>query len=111
MTPLKQWLTKKVYDDTYYRTAYDVSKGIGGTPSSFSTLDTKTVDRVLNAKFQGKNFSERIWGNTDILAKQLKEKLAVAIATGQSLDKTSRDIRERFWRVQILCWPTNPYRV
>lgn len=87
---------KKVYDDTYYRTAYDVSKGIGGTPSSFSTLDTKTVDRVLNVKFQGKNFSERIWGNTDILAKQLKEKLAVAIATGQSLDKTSRDIRERF---------------
>lgn len=87
---------KKVYDDTYYRTAYDVSKGIGGTPSSFSTLDTKTVNRVLNAKFQGKNFSERIWGNTDILAKQLKEKLAVAIATGQSLDKTSRDIRERF---------------
>lgn len=87
---------KKVYDDTYHRTAYDVSKGIGGTPSSFSILDTKTVDRVLNAKFQGKNFSERIWGNTDILAKQLKEKLAVAIATGQSLDKTSRDIRERF---------------
>lgn len=87
---------KKVYDDTYCRTAYDVSKGIGGTPSSFSTLDTKTVNRVLNAKFQGKNFSERIWGNTDILAKQLKEKLAVAIATGQSLDKTSRDIRERF---------------
>lgn len=87
---------KKVYEDAYYKTVYDVSKGIGGTPSSFSTLDTKTVDRVLNAKFQGKNFSERIWGNTDILAKQLKEKLAVAIATGQSLDKTSRDIRERF---------------
>lgn len=87
---------KKVYEDAYYKTAYDISKGMGGTPSSFSTLDTKTVDRVLNAKFQGKNFSERIWGNTDILAKQLKEKLAVAIATGQSPDKTSRDIRERF---------------
>ena len=87
---------KKVYEDTYYKTAYDISKGIGGTPSSFSTLDTRTVNRVLSAKFQGKNFSERIWGNTDILAKQLKEKLAVAIATGQSLDKTSRDIRERF---------------
>ena len=87
---------KKVYEDAYYKTAYDVSRGIGGTPSSFSVLDTKSVDRVLNAKFQGKNFSERIWGNTDILAKQLKEKLAVAIATGQSLEKTSRDIRERF---------------
>lgn len=87
---------RKVYENAYYKTAYDISKGIGGTPSSFSALDTRTVDRVLNAKFQGKNFSERIWGNTDILAKQLKEKLAVAIATGQSLDKTSRDIRERF---------------
>ena len=87
---------RKVYENAYYKTAYDISKGIGGTPSSFSTLDTRTVDKVLSTKFQGKNFSERIWGNTDILAKQLKEKLAVAIAAGQSLEKTSRDIRERF---------------
>ncbi|MDO4271552.1 MAG: minor capsid protein [Candidatus Saccharibacteria bacterium] len=86
----------KVIDNAFYKTAYDISKGIGGTPSTFSTLNTRTINNILSSKFEGKNFSKRIWGNTDILAKQLQEKLAVAIATGQPIEKTSREFRERF---------------
>ena len=86
---------RQVYEDSYYRSVYDVSRGIGSTPS-FTMLDKQTIDRVLETKFDGKNYSERIWGNSDILANQLKDKLAQAIATGQSIQKTSRDFRERF---------------
>lgn len=86
----------KVIDNAFYKTAYDVSKGIGGTPSTFSMLNTRTINNILSSKFEGKNFSKRIWGNTDILAKQLQEKLAIAIATGQPIEKTSREFRERF---------------
>ena len=86
---------RQVYEDSYYRSVYDVSRGIGSTPS-FSMLDKQTIDRVLETEFDGKNYSERIWGNSDILANQLKDKLAVAIATGQSIQKTARDFRERF---------------
>ncbi len=85
----------KVYEDSYYRSVYDVSRGIGATPS-FTTLDKQTINQVLGTKFDGKNYSERVWGNSDILANQLKDKLAQAIANGQSIQKTARDFRERF---------------
>lgn len=82
-------------NDAYYRTIFDTAKGIGATPA-FSTLQTNRVEKILAAKFEGKNYSERIWGNTDILAEQLQEKLAKAIASGQSQEKTVREIQERF---------------
>lgn len=86
---------RKVYNDSYYHSAFDASKGLGVTPA-FATLDRKTVDRILETKFSGKNYSKRIWTNSDVLANQLQDKLAVAIANGQSIYKTARDIRERF---------------
>ena len=87
--------SRKVYEDSYYRSVYDVSRGIGSTPG-FSILDTRTVSQVLDTKFEGKNYSQRIWGNSDILADQLKQKLGQAIANGQAIQKTARDFRERF---------------
>ena len=86
---------RKIYEDSYYKSAYDISRGIGETPS-FATLDTKTINRILETKFDGMNYSDRVWGNSDILANQLKSKLAEAIANGQSIQKTARDFRERF---------------
>lgn len=86
---------RKIYEDSYYKSAYDISRGIGETPS-FATLDTNTINRILETKFDGMNYSDRVWGNSDILANQLKSKLAEAIASGQSIQKTARDFRERF---------------
>lgn len=88
-------LYDKVFRNTYYRTGYDTSKGLGET-LAFGTLDDKTVDKVLETKFYGRNYSERIWGNSDKLAGQLQSIISQAIATGQSPEKTARLIRERF---------------
>lgn len=87
---------REVYTDSYYRAGYDVAKGIGSTPSSFSTLDQRTVDKVMNARFEGRNFSTRVWKNSDILASKLKSELAAAIATGQSIQKTAANFRNDF---------------
>lgn len=87
---------RNIYVDSYYRAGFDVAKGIGSTPSTFSTLDTPTIDKVMNARFEGRNFSSRIWRNSDILAKDLKEELAAAIANGQSVYKTASQFRHRF---------------
>ncbi|MDO4979160.1 MAG: minor capsid protein [Candidatus Saccharibacteria bacterium] len=95
-TQLETEAHSKVYENDYYHSGYDVSRGIGSTPTSFSMLDKQTVDKVLDSKFQGKNYSERIWANTDILAQSLQNKLASAIASGQSVQKTAREFRERF---------------
>lgn len=86
---------KETIDYGYHRTIYDVSKGIGSTPE-FSQLNTKTIDQILNTKFNGQNYSERIWGNSDILAGSLQSRLAQAIATGQAPAKTIREIQDRF---------------
>ena len=50
-------LYDKVFRNTYYRTGYDTSKGLGET-LAFGTLDDKTVDKVLETKFYGRNYSE-----------------------------------------------------
>lgn len=87
---------REVYTDSYYRAGYDVARGIGSTPSGFSTLDQRTVDKVMNARFEGRNFSTRVWKNSDILANKLKGELATAIATGQSIQKTAANFRNDF---------------
>ena len=87
---------RKTFEENYYRVGYDVSKGIGSTPISFSALDKQTINEVLNTSFECRNYNERIWRNTDILANQLRDKLTVAIATGQGVEKTAREFRERF---------------
>lgn len=79
----------------FNRSVYDVAQGMGATPA-FNKLNTQTVNAIINSKLEGKNFSERIWKNTDILASTLQEKLATATATGESIEKTVREIRDRF---------------
>ncbi len=93
---VEERMNRKIFSESYYKSGYDISRGIGSTPVSFTTLDRQTIEQVINAKFNGMNYSERIWRNTDILANQLKERLVVAVATGQGIEKTSREFRERF---------------
>lgn len=86
---------RNTYENNYYKTIYDTSKGVNEN-IAFSTLDQNTVNKVLNTKFLGENYSQRIWHNTDILANNLQTILTQAIATGQSQDKTVRQILERY---------------
>ncbi|MDL2235445.1 minor capsid protein [Christensenellaceae bacterium OttesenSCG-928-L17] len=82
-------------DYGYYRTIFDVSKGIGTTPA-FSQMNSRTLNRILNTRFEGKNYSSRIWDNTDLLASRLQTKLAAAIGSGQSPAKTIREFQQEF---------------
>nr|DAS45059.1 MAG TPA: minor capsid protein [Caudoviricetes sp.] len=81
--------------NAYYKTIYDTGVGLKINPA-FSKLDNRAVNQVLNTKFLGGNYSDRIWKNTDKLADTLKEVIGSAIARGESYSKTARGIRERF---------------
>lgn len=85
----------EIYQEEYYHNAYGVAHGTNTTPS-FSILDQGTVDQVLNTKFYGENYSERIWNNTNVFANELQQLLTSAIASGQGPQKTIRQLRERF---------------
>ena len=84
-----------VLNDSYYKAIYDTQMGTG-YDFAFSNLDDNLVKSVLSERWSGKNYSQRIWGNTDILAQSVSEIVGGALLSGQSYAKTSRQIRERF---------------
>lgn len=88
-------LYKKILKNNYYRGIYDIQTGVG-LDFSFARLDDNTIKALLQDNWSGKNYSERIWGNTDILAESLSEELGGAILSGQGIEKTAGRIRDRF---------------
>ena len=84
-----------VINNSYYKTIYDTQMGTG-LDFAFSNIDDNMVTALLNERWSGKNYSQRIWGNTDILAESLSEVIGGAMLSGQSIQKTARQIRERF---------------
>jgi len=86
---------KGVINHSYYKTLYDTQMGTG-YDFNFSTIDDNLINTLLNEKWSGKNYSERIWGNTDILADNLSTILGGALLSGQSIQKTAKQIRDRF---------------
>lgn len=84
-----------IINNSYYKTMYDTQMGTGYA-FNFSTIDNNMVDALLKDPWSGKNYSERIWGNTDILADSLSEILGGAMLSGQGIELTARQIRDRF---------------
>lgn len=86
---------KGVINNSYYKTVYDTQMGTG-YDFAFNTIDKNLVNRLLNERWSGKNYSERIWTNTDILAESVSEIVGGALLSGQGIEKTTRQIRDRF---------------
>lgn len=86
---------KGVINESYYKAVYDTQMGTG-YDFAFSTLDNNMINNLLSEKWSGQNYSERIWGNTDILANSLSDILGGALISGQGIEKTAKQIRDRF---------------
>lgn len=68
-----------------------------GLSPAFSTLDKPVADLILKSQWVGRNYSKSVWGNNrKRLAKELPQILGGAFSTGQSYQKTIKQIRERF---------------
>jgi SPP1 gp7 family putative phage head morphogenesis protein len=84
----------KVYADGYYHTVYEIQTGLG-VGSVFATLDIDKIQKVLVRPWapDGKNFSQRIWGDdrTNLLY-QLETRLTQGIIRGEGADSIIRDI-------------------
>lgn len=79
---------RDIYTTGYYRTAFEIQKGVG-VGWDFSTLDDKTISKVINNPWaaDGKNFSQRIWGNRQKLVNELNTELTRNIILGQDPQK------------------------
>ena len=86
---------KGVINDSYYKAVYDTQMGTG-YDFAFNTIDKNMTDALLKERWSGKNYSERIWGNTDILADSVSEIVGGALLSGQSIELTTKQLKDRF---------------
>ena len=90
-------LAREVYTDGYYKTAYEIQKGIG-VGFDMMQLDTNKIDKLIAKPWaaDGKNFSDRIWTNRAQLVSELENRLTQSIIRGQSPQKVIKELAERF---------------
>lgn len=62
----------------------------------FTELSTKYVKNILESDWKGSNYSKRIWGDTDALAKRLEELLTVKTLTGMSQSQMAKALAKEF---------------
>jgi SPP1 gp7 family putative phage head morphogenesis protein len=84
----------KVFKTSYYRTAYNVAVGTGeATP--IAKADNKIIETVLDYKWSGKHYSDRIWTNKEKMLSALQEQLTVGLVQGKDIRKMSREFRDQ----------------
>ncbi|HBI2077866.1 TPA: minor capsid protein [Enterococcus faecalis] len=64
----------------------------------FTELSTKYTKNILNSHWHGSNYSKRIWGDTEALAKRLEELFTVESMTGMSEFEMAQAIASEFDR-------------
>lgn len=82
-------------NEAYYRSIFDIQQRTG-LGFSFSAVDPKAIDRVINSKWSGANYSARIWRNTRALAQDLKEELLINLVTGRTDREAAEIIANKF---------------
>lgn len=87
---------RNVYKSGYYHTAYEIHNGVG-VGWDFSALDDKQISKVINKPWavDGKNFSERIWGNRQKLVNELNNTLTQNIILGKDPQKAIDEIARK----------------
>lgn len=81
--------------EAYYKSVFDIQQR-AGVGFSFSHIDQKQIDRVINTKWSGKNYSARIWKNTQGLAQDLKEEMLLGLLTGKTEREMSLEISKKY---------------
>ena len=87
---------RDVYKTGYYKTAFEIQKGVG-VGWDFATLDEKGISKVINKPWavDGKNFSERVWGNRQKLVNELNTELTRNVILGQGYGKAIDNIARK----------------
>ena len=80
---------RRIYQDGYYHTAYELQKGFG-IGWDIAGLDQKHLEKVIAKPWavDGKNFSERIWGNKQKLISEIHNELTQNVILGRDPQKS-----------------------
>lgn len=84
-----------IASESYYRAIYNTQQRADAA-FPFEHISSRLIDEVVNSHWSGENYSERIWGNTQALAHDLKEELLINLVTGRTNRETADSIAEKF---------------
>ena len=93
--------------DAYYHSVFDL-QGQTGLAYSFGYISPKMIERVINSRWSGANYSERIWGNTQKLA---ETGITVKPGNGKDRPGSGRGICAALCCGRKLCKTTDPNRI
>lgn len=85
-----------VFESGYYHTAYELQKGFN-IGWDIAGLDQSKIEKVLAKPWavDGKNFSERIWGNKEKLISEVHKELTQNIMLGADLQKAINSLAKK----------------
>lgn len=81
--------------NAYYRNVYNLQKGMK-VAYQFDMLDPELIDSMLKARWSGKNYSNRIWDNTNALAESLKDEMLMGVLTNKTEKEMADTIMNKF---------------
>ena len=89
--------SEKLYTRTinkaYYLNCYDIQKGIG-IGFNIAAMPTEVIEEILKTNWSGKHYSDRVWRNSQIMAKKLEQVLLKGVMTGKSYRKLAIELEE-----------------
>lgn len=88
-------LYEKLAEESYYQSIFDMQQ-FSGYGFDFKALDKKTIQKVLDTRWSGKNFSQAIWDNTHALAESVKKEILINLLTGRPLREAQQAIDNEF---------------
>jgi SPP1 gp7 family putative phage head morphogenesis protein len=90
-------MARKVFTEDYYHTIYEVQKGFG-IGWEIGQIDNRKLETLISKPWaaDGKNFSERIWGQRDQLVNELHTQLTRTCILGKAPDDAIEAISKKF---------------
>lgn len=88
-------LLTKQFEIMFFEVYYSIApEGL----QAFNTIDAAAARQMINAIWcaDGKDFSQRVWGNTERLIESLNEQLILTVATGAKTTNLKKQLQERF---------------
>lgn len=88
-------LLKKVYEDSYYRTWFNIDQ-YRGFHQEFAQINPRTIDELIRYPFNGADFSSRIWKQKDHMLQVLTEDITTMLIQGRNPQTLAGDFAKRF---------------
>ena len=87
---------KDIYSAGFYKTAFEVDKGVG-VGTNLRQLDDERLRNVVSKPWcsDGKVFSDRLWQSKDVLNSTLQTELSQAVIRGDGLDNVVKNVARR----------------